>query len=670
MNLPASLLPRPLAHGIIWLCLLAVFFLLPLVIVPQAVDSYVLAKRSLLEAASLLLLGGLLAGAWFGRELRILLQPVNALLAAVFLWSLLSILWSHAPSLTQTAAWHLGAVVLFLLVYQSMAAGSRTRLLRLAQALMLSSLVMTIWVLIQDVRSAFAPGSISVRQTLGDWRDYLSTVALGNTSHIGDFLAFGFLAWMGGFLLCRRRRTLVLALVALWLHAAALIVCWSVHSNLSLLLASGFAAWLLFRRGGHALHFRRRGRWAVLVAGWVAVVLFLALDHPANPHGSHVWGEAAEAQYRAAGIAPPEGGFSGGIFSQAFASPRWVAGWETRVAIWLTTLEIIRHHTWLGTGAGTFTHVYPATISGLVQADPALAPYAGSWTNAAHQDLLQAWAELGIPGAFLLVLLVAVSIKQHWERLDALPGPGNRVILSLSLAAIVAICLQSMMNFPLQLPVSLVLFLSLLGVPFLLPARGGEQADLYVPVERHYGPLALGIKMKNMAFPTEFSIRWVGEGRSLAAGGAVIVGALCLGGAWLSLTPLRADIAYREVRELKLRADARGMTASDAEAIFAGAERVLAIWPRHVDCRSAYQDALLEMGRHAQVVEQTPKVLARLNAIEVHERRALALEALGRHDEAMADWDEVFRRRPAYGHRHPAQYEQWLRRREAAGENR
>lgn len=662
-----DLLPRPLPFGITWLGLLAVALLLPLVIVPWAVDSYVLSKRALFQAAAFLLAGGLFSAAWFGREARLILQPVNAVFAALLAWSLLSLLWSHSPALTLERSWHIGALLLFLLVYQSMVEGNRTRLLRLAQALMMSSLAMALWVLLQDFRGAFAPESISVRQTLGDWRDVLSTVAMGNTSHIGDFLVFGFLAWMGGFLLCRRRGTLALALGALWLHAAALVVCWSVHSNLSLVVAAVLVGWLLCRRGGQAVYLRRKGRWALLAAGWVAVVLFFALDHPVNPHGSHVWAPAAEAQYQQAGIAPPGGGFSGGIFSQAFASPRWVAGWETRVAIWLTTLEIIRHNSWLGTGAGTFTHVYPGTISGLVQADPALSRYAGSWTNAAHNDLLETWSELGIAGAFLLILLVAMSIKQHWDRLEALPGPGNRVILSLSLAAITALCLQSMMNFPLQLPTSLALFAMLLCVPFLLPAKGGEQRDLYVPVERHYGSVALGIRMKNMAFPTEVSLRWVGEGRAAMAAGAAVMLLPAVVAAWISLVPLRADIAYREVRELKLRADARGLTEESAERIFQGAGRVLAIWPGHVDCRSAYQDALLERGRYTEVVEQTPKVLAKLNAIEVYVRRARALEALGRPGEAASDWDEIFRRRQDYGQLHPAQYQQWLLRQEEDG---
>ncbi|MCC5875265.1 MAG: O-antigen ligase family protein [Candidatus Sumerlaeia bacterium] len=656
----ASLLLRPPMLAALWLALLSLLFLLPIVVVPPAVDSFVLAKRTLLQAGAFILLGLLAATAFHGREARVLLQPINGLLVLLLLWMVVSLLWSSARTMTLEAIWYFAGILGVVLVYQSITEGKRTRLLRVAQVLMLSSLIVALWTLAWDIRAGFFSESFAIRRVLGDWRDFLSVVAFGNTSHIGDFLVFGFLLWVGAFILARHRVAVALSIGALWVHAAALIVCWSVHSNLSLVLSAALAGWLIWRQLGGSMILRRRGRWLVLVAGWILVTLFYVVDHPANPHGSSQWAPAVTAEYEQYGLPVPEGGFSGGIFSQAFASPRWVAGWNTRVAIWLTTLEVVRNNTWLGTGAGTFTHVYPATISELVLNNPELRGYSGSWTNAAHNDLLEYWSELGVPGAFLLVLLVAVSIKQHWDRLQRGTGPGNTVVLSLSMAALVALCLQGQMNFPLQLPVSSLLFFLLLGTPFLLPAGGYETRDLNVPVARLYGPVSLGIQMKNMAYPTEVSLRWAGENRSVATGLSAVCIVIMLVPAWMSLQPLRADMMYREMRELKLMAEARGMTASRADAIFEGSERLLSIWPGHVDCRSAYQDALLEVGRYEDVVEQAAIVLEKLNAIEVYERRALALEALGRGDEAIADWNEIFRRRPDMSQRHPAQHNAWL----------
>ena len=140
----------------------------------------------------------------------------------------------------------------------------------------------------------------------------------------------------------------------------------------------------------------------MLAAGFAAVVAVLVLDHPANPHGSRVWAGGD--------------GRTGGIFAQAFSSQRWHEGGETRIAIWLTTLEMIREQPWLGVGAGNHAYNYPATMSPIVMNDPKLARYSSTWTNAAHNDVLQAWAETGIVGVFILVAMVGCAFKRARDR--------------------------------------------------------------------------------------------------------------------------------------------------------------------------------------------------------------------------------------------------------------
>ena len=57
---------------------------------------------------------------------------------------------------------------------------------------------------------------------------------------------------------------------------------------------------------------------------------------------------------------------------------------------------MVRGHPWLGIGAGNFTYGYTATLSPYVLSRPDLAVYAGQFTNAAHNEPLQAWVETGI----------------------------------------------------------------------------------------------------------------------------------------------------------------------------------------------------------------------------------------------------------------------------------
>lgn len=658
-----ELLPGPWALTVPFALLALVLFALPLVIVPWAVDSFVLGKETLLLACASILAALCVGAACFGVRLRLPLVPLVGFMALALVWTALSIFWSHAPTLAIEESIRLGGVLLFVFCLQSLAGGVRRRLLTLAKVLLLSTFVLSLWVIAQDFRAAFAPQTLSVKAVLGDWRDALSVVGLGNTSHIGDMLALGCLGWLTAFPIVRSRTARILTVVALWTHSAALIAVWSVHSNVSVLIGSAILAWAL--RPYVMPRAKRLGRLAlVIVAGWVFVVLFYTVDHPVNPHGSAVWGPQLVAYEKQNGIASPPGGYHGGIFSQAFASPRWTSGLATRLAIWYTGLEIVRQHPWLGVGAGNFTYEYPATVSELVRADPELAPYGGSWTNAAHNELIQFWAELGIVGPFLLIILVGASVKATLDRLKLYPPPGNAFLLAGGLAMLAAQCAQAQMNFPLQLPVSGTLFLTLLLVPAMLPVRGREAEDLLMPVERGYGPVTLGITLKNMHYPIDVSLRMDDELPAGARGAvAALALALGLGGAWFALAPLRADIAYRPMREAKLAAEA-GRGNWTAVALRAAAP--LAIWPGHVDCRSALQDVLLRTEDYAGVLRETPLVLRKLNATEVYLRHAIALEALGRPDEAHADWDEIFRRRPDYAETYPRQYAEWAARHPAA----
>jgi len=406
-----------------WVVLVALTFMLALVIVPVAADSFVMPKETLVAVGCVL--GAALVAGWTllgNGKLSLALKPLNGAVLVWVLWHWLSVIWADARVMAVESATRTSLYVGIFFLLQLVAGGYRSRMAWLLGAVAGSSLVLSIWTVFQDARAAWFPGSVPVRAVLGDWRDALSQVGLGNTSHLGDALVLGFLCWVAALLVVRRGWVRWAVVASLALHAAALIVTWSVHSNVSLVLAGGLLVFLLW--GARPLVGLVRGRrlWlGALVGCWAAVVLFFTVDHPLNPHGSAVW--AQEDSQR------------GGIFSQAFSSSRWTSGLDTRKAIWLTTLEIVRLNPWLGTGAGTFTWVYPATISELVRNDAKLASWSGSWTNAAHQEVLQVWSELGIVGAALLVVLVAISLRSSWERLRGGASGTTAVMLAVGMAA-------------------------------------------------------------------------------------------------------------------------------------------------------------------------------------------------------------------------------------------
>lgn len=654
-----SVFPSPWLDGLSVFLVLFITLGLPLLVLPASQNSFDLPKESLFQVFTLILLAVSVAAAAFNQKsLRIYIEPVNAVAVLYVLWHGLSIFWSAAPVLAWEETVRTAILVLFFFLFQSIIGDHRRRLLSVIYVLAIASLIVAAQVIVQDFRQAFTAGGIPVRSVLGDWRDSLSQISFGNTSHLADFLVIGMLVWFGGLLFVKSKAMKVLVIVSLTFHAAALIVCWSVHSNLSLIIAFALGVWLLRLDFYKEDLLRMKGRLACVLVCWVLAVGFYVVDHPLNPHGSKVWAKKAEVAYIQAGMTVPDGGFHGGIFSQAFSSTRWTEGLDTRLAIWMISLEMVKNNTWFGCGAGNFTYVYPETISELVLQNEKLAKWSGSWTNAAHNEVLQTWAELGIIGALLLVLLVALSLKASWDRLQEHPQRTTSVVLVGGMCLLVAICLQSMMNFPLQLPVSSALFFCLLAIPFIMPIRGTEDEALMVPVERPIGSLRIGVIMKNMARPVEFSA-YLEDNKALSFGAVAMVVLFSGYTGWQCFKPLRADLAYKDVYETKQRAQG-GFPGGTWDKLIPQAKATLSIWPGHVDCRSTLQDALLRINRFNEVIEQTPLVLEKLNSVEVYQRRANALVSLGRGEEAQPDFEKIFRRRPGMGALYPRQYREFL----------
>jgi O-antigen ligase len=617
----------------------------------MAADSFVMPKETLGVLAALAAWTAIAVGLLNGSKLSLKLDPLNGIALLWLGWQWLAVLWAETSIPAIESALRSTVYLSLFMAVQIICGGYRQRVLILLLAVATSGTVLSGWVILRDFLAAFAPALLPVRSVLGDWRDALSQVGLGNTSHIADACVIGFLLWLHLLTTARHPIARLFCIVSLILHAAALVVCWSVHSNISLIVASAAYTW--WQRALILPWIRRRSvaAFAPLLLGFVGVVAFYSLDHPLNPHGSAVWAQNADQR--------------GGIFAQAFASDRWTSGLDTRLAIWLTTLEIIRQNPWLGTGPGTFTWVYPAIVSPIVEQSESLRIYSAKWTNAAHQEVLQTWAELGIIGLILLIALLGSSMLLSWRRLAQSPSPMSAGLLAICLAALVAIILQGQMNFPLRMPTATWHLYLLISMPLLLPRSVGEPWQLDVPVERPFGRLSIGILMRNMAYPTEISLRLGGlkaPARLLLATPILLIAALLL----VPLTaPLRADLRYKEMRTQRHLGE-RGLPGANRAALAISSE-VLATWPGHVDCRSARQQLLLELGEYEAVLTETPIVLQKLNAYEVYVRRAMALDALGRTEQADEDWLEVFRRSPDFGYIYREPYARVLPRLVAMG---
>ncbi len=600
-------------------------------------NGYDFPKKLLIAMLAVLLLCAQGFRALAGRPIRIELHPINGLIALFIGWNFLSIAWARSPSLAFERSVWLAVVFGAAMLVQSHLIGRRGLFSRVAGWWTLAAALLAIWALAMDFWLAFDPVSVPVMARLGDWRDAISAAGLGNTGHIADFLVLAFPAALMLFLheTCAAWR--IVRAAALVLIAAALIVCWSVHSNASLILAFGAGAIVLWRARPAKWWRRRLPRAAVLGALWIAVIAFFVLPHPLNPNRG------------------PQGG---GIFQQAFASPRWKEGGPTRLAIWITTLQLIRDRTILGAGAGNFTFAYPSADSPWLQADERLKVYAHKWTNAAHNDFLQTWAELGVFGFALYAAIVAAAFYYLVRRIRA-ESPGNRLILGAAGISLGAWMLQSQMNFPLQMPVGTLWFALLVSVPVCLPERQPRGiSPIYVPVEFERAGVRLTVYLENMSRPVRAGIA-CGSGALARGAWAIFLCAALVFTAWIAWRGLEAQTLFRDA---KGRANAwlhapGGNTPSGARRALAAAQpyyaRALQLWPWMTDCRSAWSGLLVSAGKWDAAVEQGALVRRRLDATEVYMREATARWALGQKSEAARAFSVVMRREPEAAEYYP-----------------
>ncbi len=593
---------------------------------PAGHDSFMEPKFALWSGGLALILGGAVLTAFRGASLWLVVSPTALAFLACVAWAELSTTWASSPLLARRAIGNWWTMLATLLLVQHVVWSAPRRGPRwMLPALALLGVVVAGWTLLED----FGVLGHDIVSRLSDWRGFISA-SLGNTTHLGDLLGLAMLPALLLLLFARGRTAVALWLAACVALAAAMVVCFSFHSNVALIVGALIVLVGLGRR--RRLLIRHWRRVAILLALWAAVLVFYFADVPGNPHRP-------------------------GIAQQAFASERLAYGWDSRLLIWSNTLEMIRIHPWLGWGAGCFAHGYPQQASAWVVNHPTLSHLAGSFTNAAHSEILQTWAEQGITGLALWIVLFALHF-QACGRLMRHPR-GRWRVAGLWLTAMTVMWLvHAQMNFPLQMPVGRLMLVLLLATAAALDVRSRASA-------------------RRLAVPLSLPLR----GWRLVLASVVVLGLVSFPvghAAWRHEVQRQFARPYEMSRAfLQRRAQLREAGAppdvlaqwADSELSWAtirAFEEVLDLDADFTDARSGLMGFLVEVGldlrggeseterRQRQsdqllraAIAHGPHVLAGLQVGDIFRHLARAHEALGERDEARRHWLTFFERRPA-----------------------
>lgn len=562
--------------------------------------------------------GVITAGRWYA---------VPWLMMGLAVWHGATVLWAGSKPLGVDGTVYFAVFAVLAWLF-TRAPGSLVSLRFLFNMGSAAAAVTAAWVLLDD----FSKGSGGIVARLPDWRGKLSA-GLGNSGHIAGMVGM-FLPWVViGFLTSQRpQRWLLLPVILLMF--AALIVTWSVGSCGASLVALAVWGVVAFKTGG--AHFRWKRLAAVIGVGLVAVAFYF-LPSPANPHKPNLW-------------------------SQAFSSQRWEAGWPTRLVIWKTSWQIISQNSLLGAGAGNFTYQYTQQVVLSVQADPVLRVYAGAFTNDAHNDFLQLWAEGGIIALAIWVGVLACFLSRvvHLLRRDI--GYDSRCLVLAAGAGMTVFVLDGLMSFPMRLPAHFMCAVFFLSVPGVLSRLISGNAITASPVgrplnQRQLRTAGIGLMLTLAACAWHHAHRVVAEYHLKAGRGEADGARVEFQGQNLSAWAL-CDALYQQALQAaasgageetwrgmlaQLNALASEETMAGVRARFESAHQADK-W--YANASSRLGQLYLFQGNYADSLRISRRTLRTLEAYEIHERMGAAAFFSGDHKTARDHWLTCLNRRP------------------------
>jgi hypothetical protein len=295
---------------------------------------------------------------------------------------------------------------------------------------------------------------------------------------------------------------------------------------------------------------------------------------------------------------------------------------------------MIRRHPLLGVGTGNFTYVYPEMDSAWAKARPDLAPYRGQYTNAAHNELLQAWAELGLVGLALLLAIFALAYRSLLKDLDRAVAPDFFVRATLA-GLLTAWIAHAQMNFALQQPTGALCLYAILAATLVERDRRSRRASM-PPLVNEAGLLETTLEWESMRRPTAVGVALRLPGPWARRAGWALALAAVLWMAWQA-RPVIAQREYRRAME--------ALNMGDGQAALEHFQLALALDPGAVDVRSRLSAVLIDAAHQPRAgLEQLALTRRRLNSSELFLREAKAWEQLGQPDKAKLAMD-AYRRR-------------------------
>lgn len=271
---------------------------------------------------------------------------------------------------------------------------------------------------------------------LSDLHSLTSTI--GQKNWISNYLAMIFPVAFSYFLSEKTRKKIIYFFLLSILYVT-LMICQSRGIWISISITVILAIYIIFKLKFYEI-FKINKKWLfLLLITFLIITIIYSTDNPLNKSA----------------ITVPQRAIS--TFDEQDPSI------NTRLLIWKTTFEMIKEKPLLGSGIGTFKMNYLDYQAEFIKDNPYYVKYSGK-AGEAHNEYLQMWAELGIIGLGLFILIFYFFYKIIFNFFKSSKNIKDKTITLGLVTGITSFLIHSLFTFPLHVPALGITFFALLGL--------------------------------------------------------------------------------------------------------------------------------------------------------------------------------------------------------------
>jgi len=253
------------------------------------------------------------------------------------------------------------------------------------------------------------------------------TSTLGNQNYVASYLALIFPIAFSFFLIETKKINKILFEVVLLINYTGIIICHTRAIWIAL-----FFSLLLF--GFSLSHYKinkilkDNKKWLIILFSlFLLITLIYSTDNPLNR-------SSITAAERAISTFDMQG-----------------SSLRSRLLIWQSTINMIKDRPLFGSGLGTFPLYYLNYQADFLQKNPNYSNFAGK-AGEAHNEYLQIWAETGITGLLVFILIIVIFYRTNLNLIKKIETINGKIIVISLLSGITVTLIHSIFSFPFHIP--------------------------------------------------------------------------------------------------------------------------------------------------------------------------------------------------------------------------